>query len=120
VTAGDSSFSIVEYKDVEGKQTPKEDEKIEENIVKKGKVAVTADTKPTDDDSTDILPVMAGTLPDTSDRIRLAARMEYGMNGQVDARIVAVKLSLSVDVVVAWLEANYLKTREFVYTQKRT
>jgi hypothetical protein len=53
-------------------------------------------------------------------RIRLAARMEYGMNGQVDARLVAGKLSLSVDVVIIWLEANYLKTREFVYTQKRT
>ena len=53
-------------------------------------------------------------------KIRLAARMEYGMNGQVDARIVAGKLSLSVDVVIAWLEENYLKIREFVYTQKRT
>ena len=65
-------------------------------------------------------PTLSPVTEDNDTRIRLAARMEYGMNGQVDARIIAGKLSLSVDVVLTWLEENYLKTREFVYTQKRT
>lgn len=53
-------------------------------------------------------------------RIKLAARLEYGINVRVDARIVAGKLKLPVEQVVAWLEANYEKIDGFVYTQRRS
>ena len=53
-------------------------------------------------------------------RIKLAARLEYGINALVDARIVAGKLSLPVGDVVAWLDENYEKVREFVYKQNST
>jgi len=75
VTAGDSSFDIVEYKDVEGKQTPKEDKKIEENIVKKGKTAVTADTPTPDGDLKQKSSVMAGTLPVTNEMKSIFSRV---------------------------------------------
>ena len=52
-------------------------------------------------------------------RIKLAARLEYGINVRVDARVVAGKLKLPVEQVVAWLEANYEKIDGFVYTQRR-
>ena len=52
-------------------------------------------------------------------RIKLAARLEYGINVRVDARIVAGKLKLPVEQVVAWLEANYEKIDGVVYTQRR-
>lgn len=52
-------------------------------------------------------------------RIKIAARLEYGMNGQCDARIVASKLSMPVEVVTSWLDVNYEKKGEYVYTQKR-
>jgi len=53
-------------------------------------------------------------------RIKLAARLEYGINGQCDARVIAGKLSLPIDLVISWLDANYEKKREFVYTQRST
>lgn len=51
--------------------------------------------------------------------IKIASRMEYGINGQVDARVVAGKLKLPLEQVESWLEANYEKIGEHVYTQKR-
>lgn len=65
-------------------------------------------------------PVTESDILDNVSRIRLAARMEYGINGMVDARVLASKLSLSTDVVLAWLDANYAKKRDFVYTQRST
>lgn len=51
--------------------------------------------------------------------IRLAARMEYGMNGRVDYRKLAAKLKRPNDEVKAWLEENYDKISESCYTQRR-
>jgi hypothetical protein len=63
------------------------------------------------------------TKADASERIRIAARMEWGYNGMVDPAIVAGKLRLSVNEVISWLEANYtrLETTSGVvrYTQQR-
>ena len=46
-----------------------------------------------------------------ADRIRLACMMEYGVNGWVDHRVVADKLDIPIDDVVAWLESatNYVR-----------
>ncbi len=46
---------------------------------------------------------------DSTERIKIAAVMEYGINGMVDPAIVAGKLHLSVDEVTSWLEANYTR-----------
>lgn len=70
--------------------------------------------------SHNLSPTLSPVTEDNDTRIKIAARMEYGINGQVDARIVASKLSLSVDVVLTWLDANYEKKRDFVYTQRST
>jgi len=50
-------------------------------------------------------------------RIRSACKMEYGINGSVDERKVALKIKLPVDAVHAWLEANYKKTDSGKYRQ---
>ena len=69
-----------------------------------------------DSDSVVSSGVIEGVIPD---EIRLAARMEYGMNGMVDYRKLAAKLKLPGDDVKAWMEANYVKISEFCYTQKK-
>ncbi len=46
---------------------------------------------------------------DSSEKIRIAARIEYGYNGSVDPAKVASSLKLPVDEVTAWLEANYTR-----------
>jgi len=60
---------------------------------------------------------------DQSEKIRVAARMEYGYNGSVDPVKVASSLKLPADVVVAWLEANYSRLEKpggvIRYTQRR-
>jgi len=43
--------------------------------------------------------------------------MEYGINGSVDERKVALKIKLPVEAVHAWLEANYKKTDSGRYRQ---
>jgi P4 family phage/plasmid primase-like protien len=43
-----------------------------------------------------------------SERIRAAALMEFGISGWVDPRKLATKLNLQLDVVEAWLQANYV------------
>lgn len=55
----------------------------------------------------------------TDEDIRLAARMEYGMNGAADYRKLAAKLKLPMEEVKVWLDANYEKISEFCYTQKK-
>jgi hypothetical protein len=55
----------------------------------------------------------------TDNEIRLAARMEYGMNGFADYRKLSAKLKLPNETVMAWLDENYQKTGEFCYTQKK-
>lgn len=46
---------------------------------------------------------------DSSEQIRVAAISEYGMNGEVEPSKVAHKLHLGVEVVTAWLDANYVR-----------
>jgi putative DNA primase/helicase len=46
---------------------------------------------------------------DTSEKIRIAARLEWGYNGSVDPAIVAGKLRLPVEEVTAWLATNYAR-----------
>ena len=50
-------------------------------------------------------------------RIRSACKMEFGINGSVDERKVALKIKLPVEAVHAWLEANYKKTDSGRYRQ---
>lgn len=50
-------------------------------------------------------------------RIRSACKMEFGINGSVDARKVAGKIKLPVEAVHAWLEANYKKMDNGKYRQ---
>lgn len=47
-----------------------------------------------------------------SEKIRIAARQEYGVNGWVDPRKVAAKLHIELEAVEAWLQAqsNYVRT----------
>jgi hypothetical protein len=118
VTASDSSFHIVESIIDKSTDIEKEEEKSKENITKNGKVAVTADTKPADNGLADILPVMAGTSPDTNGKIRQISIIEHGLNGWIDARKVAAKLKLSVSVVMAYLDGTHDKISEFGYKQR--
>ena len=46
---------------------------------------------------------------DSSDRIKIACIAEFGMNGEVNAVKVAHELRLDVEVVTAWLDANYVR-----------
>ena len=46
---------------------------------------------------------------DTSEKIRIAAMMEFGQNGAVDPAKVAHSLNLSMAEVVMWLDVHYLK-----------
>lgn len=59
----------------------------------------------------------------TSEQIRIAALMEYGINGQVDPAQIAGKLHLPREEVEAWLEANYVRLDRpggvVRYTQRR-
>ncbi len=61
--------------------------------------------------------------PDLSEKIKIAALMEYGYNGSVDPAKVASSLKLPVDEVTAWLEMNYVKLDRpdgvIRYTQRR-
>ena len=43
--------------------------------------------------------------------------MEFGINGSVDERKVALKIKLPVEAVHAWLEANYKKMDNGKYRQ---
>lgn len=45
---------------------------------------------------------------DSYDRIKIACIAEFGMNGEVNAVKVAHKRHLDVEVVTAWLDANYV------------
>jgi hypothetical protein len=45
---------------------------------------------------------------DSSDRVKIACIAEFGMNGEVNAVKVAHKRHLDVEVVTAWLDANYV------------
>ncbi len=58
--------------------------------------------------------------PETSDndKIRIAARQEYGIHGSVDHRIVAGKLHLPEEQVKEWFEANYTRLASGRYTQR--
>jgi hypothetical protein len=58
-----------------------------------------------------------GTMPGDDQRIKQAAILEYGMNGIVDARKIAAKLKLPIDIVTQWLDANYKKTNTGRYRQ---
>ena len=49
----------------------------------------------------------AGKAP-TSEKIRAAAMMEYGIAGWVDPAKVAHALKLPLGEVLAWLDANYI------------
>lgn len=61
---------------------------------------------------------------DPSEKIRVAALMEYGHNGEVDPVKVVGKLHIPLDEVEAWLEANYVRLEKpggvVRYTQHRT
>ena len=58
-----------------------------------------------------------------SEQIRVAALMEYGINGQVDPAQIAGKLHMPREEVEAWLEANYVRLKGpcgvVRYTQRR-
>lgn len=77
------------------------------------KTSVTSVTESLDDDS----------LSDTmspAERIRIASRGEFGINGQVDARKIAAHLKLPLDEVVLWLDSNYDKNANGRYIQKKS
>jgi putative DNA primase/helicase len=61
---------------------------------------------------------------DSSERIRVAALMEFGINGQVDPGKVAGKLHMPREDVEAWLEVNYTRLESSPgvvrYTQRRS
>jgi hypothetical protein len=61
---------------------------------------------PTEEQPND--PQQAGK-DNTSEKIRVAAYMEFGVNGEVDPAKVATCLRIPTDKVVAWLDANYIK-----------
>ncbi len=52
-----------------------------------------------------------------SENIRTSAMMEYGLNGIVDARKIAAKLKINLQIVTGWLDANYKKTDTWRYKQ---
>jgi len=58
-----------------------------------------------------------------SEQIRVAAYMEYGINGEVDPVNLAAKLGIPMATAAAWLEANYLRLDKpgglVRYTQRR-
>lgn len=60
------------------------------------------------------------TESDGNDSIRIACMMEYGRNGWVDPRKIAMKIKQPLPDVIAWLDANYEKKAEFSYTQRRS
>ncbi|MCK9571443.1 bifunctional DNA primase/polymerase [Candidatus Pacearchaeota archaeon] len=91
-------------------------EHIETHIISSPDLAVTTVTSTPDSDFVNDRSNRTDTTPDT---IRLAARLEYGMNGIVDYRKLAAKLKLPSYEVKAWMEANYVKISEFCYTQKK-
>jgi hypothetical protein len=59
-----------------------------------------------------------------AEQIRVAALMEYGINGEVDPAKLAGKLHIQQEEVTSWLEANYAKLDKpggvVRYTQRRS
>jgi DNA repair photolyase len=45
---------------------------------------------------------------DTSEKIRVAAIIEYGINGWVDPRKISFSLKLPLEEIEAWLQTNYI------------
>jgi hypothetical protein len=64
-------------------------------------------------------PMPERNLP-SSEPIRIAAMMEFGLCGEVNAAKIAAKLHIELEEVVAWLEANYVRTESGTgYRQRR-
>lgn len=73
--------------------------------------------------SSDIESKSLPTEEQPSERIRVAAYMEYGLNGEVDPANLAAKLGIPTATAAAWLDANYLRLDKpggvVRYTQRR-
>jgi hypothetical protein len=114
--SGDSIFTKDKGMVIErgASPTPKKDQ-----IKSSSKSTVTAVTlSPGNDSNGDNGDTLSENNGDTlSENIRTSAMMEYGLNGIVDARKIAAKLKIDLQIVTGWLDANYKKTDIWRYKQ---